>query len=61
MTKYGGSLFIANKHQSKLVDKELNYVIWEHPHFFKDYKYNQKKLLLHKGSMKYYFDYLKKK
>jgi D-arginine dehydrogenase len=25
MTKYGGSLFIANKHQSKLVDKELNY------------------------------------
>ena len=44
----------------KHLDKDLNYVIWEHPHFFKDYKYNQKKLLLHKGSMKYYFNYLKK-
>ena len=44
----------------KHLDKDLNYVIWEHPHFFKDYKYNQKKILLHKGSMKYYFDYLKK-
>jgi D-arginine dehydrogenase len=25
MTKYGGSLFLANKNQSKLVDKELEY------------------------------------
>ena len=25
MTQYGGSLFIANKHQSKYVDKELDY------------------------------------
>ena len=25
MTKYGGSLFIANKNQSNIVDKELKY------------------------------------
>ena len=47
--------------ESKYLDKNNNYIIWEHPHYFKDYKYNQKKLLLHKGSMEYYYDYLKKK
>ena len=47
--------------ESKYLDKNKNYIIWEHPHYFKDYKYNQKKLLLHKGSMEYYYDYLKKK
>ena len=45
--------------EKKYLDKKYNYIIWEHPHYFKDYKYNQKKLLLHKGSMKYYYDYLK--
>jgi deoxyribodipyrimidine photolyase-related protein len=44
----------------KYLDKDYKFIIWEHPHYFKDYKYNKKKLLLHKGSMKYYFDYLKK-
>ncbi len=36
-----------------------NIIIWEHPHYFKKYKYNKKKLVLHRASMKYYYDYLK--
>ena len=32
--------------------------IWEHPDFFTKYKFNKKKLLLHRASMKYYHDYL---
>jgi deoxyribodipyrimidine photolyase-related protein len=39
--------------------RENHYVLWECPHFFTAYKYNQKKLLLHRASMQYYFDYLK--
>jgi deoxyribodipyrimidine photolyase-related protein len=35
-------------------------VLWEHPHFFTKYKYNKKKLLLHRASMKSYFDVLSK-
>ncbi len=36
-------------------------IIYEHPHYFqtKDYKYNKKKLVLHRASMKYFYDYLK--
>tara|TARA_B100000242_G_C43054718_1_gene493327 strand:+ start:6519 stop:7832 length:1314 start_codon:yes stop_codon:yes gene_type:complete len=34
--------------------------IWEHPDFFTKYKFNKKKLLLHRASMKYYHDYLLK-
>jgi deoxyribodipyrimidine photolyase-related protein len=33
--------------------------LWEHPHYFKKYNYNKKKLVLHRASMKYYYDYLK--
>ena len=44
----------------KYLDKDNKYIIWEHPHYFKDYKYNKKKLILHFGSMNYYHDYLKK-
>ena len=40
--------------------KKHKFIIWEHPHYFKKYNYNQKKLILHRASMKYYFDYLKK-
>ena len=36
-------------------------ILWEHPHYFTKYKYNKKKLMLHRASMKYYKDYLKKK
>lgn len=32
------------------------YVLWEHPHYFRGYRYNQKKLLLHRASMRSYFD-----
>ena len=27
----------------KYLDKKYHYAIWEHPHYFKKYKYNQKK------------------
>ncbi len=47
---------ILKKHLSKEI-KEI--IIWEHPHYFKKYKYNKKKLILHRASMKYYYDYLK--
>lgn len=40
--------------------KKHKFIIWEHPHYFTKYNYNQKKLILHRASMKYYFDYLKK-
>jgi deoxyribodipyrimidine photolyase-related protein len=43
----------------KYLDKKYTYHIWEHPQYFKKYKYNKKKILLHYGSMKYYYDYLK--
>ena len=35
-------------------------ILYEHPHFFKDYNYNKKKIILHRASMKYYYDYLQK-
>ena len=44
----------------KHLEKDLEHIIYEHPHYFKAYKYNKKKLILHRASMKYYFDYLKK-
>lgn len=44
----------------KYLDKNEEFIIWEHPHYFKGYNYNKKKILLHHGSMKYYHDYLKK-
>ena len=45
----------------KLLDKKNKFIIWEHPHYFKNYNYNKKKLILHRASMKYYYEYLKKK
>lgn len=47
--------------ESKYIDKKYKILIWECPHFFTDYKYNKKKLILHRSSMKYYYDYLIKK
>ena len=38
--------------------KPTNIVIWEHPQYFTKYRYNKKRLLLHRASMKYYHDYL---
>ena len=37
-----------------------NVVVWEHPHFFTKYKYNKKKIVLHRASMRrYYADLVK--
>jgi deoxyribodipyrimidine photolyase-related protein len=33
-------------------------IIWEHPQYFTKYKYNKKRITLHKSSMLYYYDYL---
>ena len=46
--------------EKSYLDKDYEYIIWEHPHYFKSYKYNKKKLILHRASMKYYYDYLKR-
>lgn len=35
-------------------------ILWEHPQFFTKYKFNKKKLILHRASMKYYYHKLKK-
>lgn len=54
--------FLILPHQlfdKKYLDKSYKFILYEHPHYFKKYKYNKKKLLLHRASMKYYFDYLK--
>jgi deoxyribodipyrimidine photolyase-related protein len=56
------SIFIILPNQlfeKKYLDKKYNYIIYEHPHYFKSYNYNKKKLILHRASMKYYYDYLK--
>jgi deoxyribodipyrimidine photolyase-related protein len=45
----------------KYLDKSYTYIIWECPHFFTAYKYNKKKLILHRASMKYYYTYLHSK
>ena len=34
--------------------------LYEYPKYFKSHKFNKKKLVLHRASMKYYYDYLKK-
>jgi deoxyribodipyrimidine photolyase-related protein len=54
--------FLILPHQifnKKYLDKKYNYNIFEHPQYFKKYKFNQKKIILHRASMKYYYDYLK--
>lgn len=39
--------------------KDKNIILYEHPQYFTKYKFNKKKILLHRASMKYYYDYLK--
>lgn len=44
------------------VPKSVTHIIlWEHPQYFTKYKYNKKRLVLHRASLKSYEDYLKKK
>lgn len=40
--------------------KYFKYIIWEHPQYFTKYKFNKKKLLLHRLSMQLLFNKLKK-
>jgi deoxyribodipyrimidine photolyase-related protein len=40
--------------------KWYSVILYEHPQYFKKYKFNKKKLVLHRASMKYYDDLLKK-
>ena len=54
--------FLILPHQlfdKKYLEKENKFHIYEHPQYFKKYKFNKKKLILHRASMKYYYDYLK--
>lgn len=57
------SIFVILPHQlyeTKYLIKKYKYILYEHPHYFKSYNYNKKKLILHRGSMIYYYNYLKK-
>ena len=38
-----------------------NIILWEHPHYFVDYKFNKKKLLFHRASMTFYYEALSEK
>lgn len=42
-----------------LIDKKMRYILVEHPIFFKK-NFNKLKLIFHRASMQYYYDYLKK-
>jgi deoxyribodipyrimidine photolyase-related protein len=43
--------------QKKYFPKNVTSVIvWEHPQYFTKYKYNKKRLVLHRASLKYYFN-----
>ena len=47
-----------NGHINRMKD---TIVLWEHPQYFTAYNFNKKKLILHRSSMKYYYDMLKTK
>ena len=46
-------------YDKKYIDKNYKIVLYEHPHYFKKYNYNKKRLMLHFATMDYYKDYLK--
>ena len=55
--------FIILPHQlfeSKFFPKEYKYILYEHPQYFKKYNFNKKKLIMHRASMKLFFDHMKK-
>ncbi len=54
---FPNSLFENNK----LIDKNSKVWIIEHPVYFTKYKFHKMKLILHRSSMKYYQDYIRKK
>lgn len=45
----------------KKLKLKVDMVIYEHPQYFTKYKYNKKKLILHRASMKYYAEQSKNK
>lgn len=48
--------------EQKYFPKQITHVyVHEHSHYFNDYKYNKKKLMLHKASISYYKDYISNK
>lgn len=53
-------IFPNTLYDIKYLNKELTYYIYEHPDFFTKYNFNKKKLILHRASMVYYYDLLKK-
>lgn len=56
-------MFVVLPHQLFKDTKHLkgkDVILWEHPQYFTKYKYNKKRIILHRASMKYYEDYLKK-
>ena len=46
--------------KTDLIGKNTQVYIYEHPLYFTKYDYHKLKLILHRGSMKYYEDYLRK-
>ena len=38
---------------------ENDIILYEHPQYFTKYNFNKKKIILHRASMRYYFEYLK--
>lgn len=52
---------ILEKTFSLLKYDVVKIIMWEHPHFFTRYNFNKKKLLLHRASMKIYFEEILKK
>jgi deoxyribodipyrimidine photolyase-related protein len=47
--------------QKKYIPKDISsIVVWEHPQYFLKYKYNKKRLVLHRASLQYYYNQIKK-
>lgn len=51
-------LYNFNKYVKKEIEKYniKQIILWEHPQYFTKYDYNKKKLILHRSSMKLYYD-----
>ena len=43
---------------NKLIDKNSIVYIYEHPLFFTDYPCHKLKLILHRSTMKFYYDFI---
>ena len=43
------------------ITKNDTIILYEHPIHFTEFTYHKMKLVMHRATMKYYYDYLKKK